>query len=174
MSNFQLWILIGVVAILIIVLVQRWGREMIDKASTLGLRGELVRVALEWQRRFGVAPHITAAISEYDAAMLLGMPEEDYSYYMQDKTAVSKGADFVFKEKSYQIKANRPSGKPGSKVTLVAKAKNYEWDYLIWIHYNKEYEIQEAWLWEVSDYREKFDEKTRLSPDDYREGNRLR
>ena len=101
------------------------------------LRHELVKLSLEWQKIYGVAPHITSVISEYDAAMLLGMPEEEYASYMQDKTAVSKGSDFEYNGKRYQIKANRPSGKPGSKVTIVAKASNYDWDYLIWVLYIK-------------------------------------
>ena len=76
------------------------------------LRDKLVEIALQWQSKYGVAPQITTVISEYDAAMLVGMSESDYSDYMQDKTAVSKGADFVFNHQRYQIKANRPSGKP--------------------------------------------------------------
>ena len=101
------------------------------------LRDELVRISLEWQEKFGVSPQITSTISEYDAAMLVGMSEPEYSEYMKDKTAVSKGADFVFNNIRYQIKANRPSGKPGSFVTLVSKASNYLWDKLIWILYDK-------------------------------------
>ena len=137
------------------------------------LRTELVAVALKWQKMFGVAPSITSALSEYDAAMLLGMTEEEYSDYMQDKTAVSKGYDFIFKGVRYQVKANRPSGKPGSPVTKVAKASNYDWDKLIWILYNKEYAMQEAWEWDVSDYKTAFDLIKRLSPKDYRRGKRL-
>ena len=59
------------------------------------LRDKLVEVALQWQEKFGVAPQITTVVSEYDAAMLVGMPEREYSEYMQDKTAVNKGSDFV-------------------------------------------------------------------------------
>ena len=92
---------------------------------------------------------------------------------MKDKTAVSKGADFVYKNTRYQVKANRPSGKKGSRVTMVPKASNYEWDKLIWILYDKEYEIQEAWEWSVQDYKLDFDNKKRLSPDDYRKGKCL-
>jgi hypothetical protein len=77
------------------------------------IRQQLVSVALEWQKRFGVAPAITSALSGYDAAILVGCPEEDYSRFMQNRTAVSKGADFVYNGKRYQVKANRPSGKPG-------------------------------------------------------------
>ena len=137
------------------------------------LRDKLVEVALEWQSKFGVSPSITSSVSEYDAAMLVGMSEQEYSEYMKDKTAVSKGADFVFNNIRYQIKANRPSGKPGSFVTLVSKASNYLWDKLIWILYDKNYVMQEAWEWDVEDYKSSFDKKNRLSPDDYRKGRRL-
>ena len=60
------------------------------------LRDKLVETALEWQKRFGVAPQITSVVSEYDSAMLVGMLEKDYSDFMQDKTAVQKGFDFIF------------------------------------------------------------------------------
>jgi len=137
------------------------------------LRDELTKIALQWQERFGVAPSITSAISEYDAAMLVGMSENDYSEYMKDKTAVSKGADFIFQKIRYQVKANRPSGKKGSFVTMVPKATNYEWDKLIWILYDKSYEIQEAWEWDVNDYILSFDNIKRLSPAHYRKGKCL-
>ena len=137
------------------------------------LRDKLVETALEWQKRFGVAPQITSVVSEYDSAMLVGMLEKDYSDFMQDKTAVQKGFDFIFKGKRYQIKANRPSGKKGSKVTWVPKAKNYNWDKLIWILYDKNYVMQEAWEWDVESYKAAFDKIKRLSPEHYRKGNCL-
>lgn len=137
------------------------------------LRNKLVVIALQWQESFGVAPSITSAISEYDAALLVGMTENEYSEYMKDKTAVNKGSDFVFNNQRYQIKANRPSGKPGSKVTMVAKATNYLWDKLIWILYDKQYVMQEAWEWDVDKYKLEFDSKSRISPDDYRKGKCL-
>ncbi len=101
------------------------------------------------------------------------MSESEYSEYMQDKTAVSKGSDFVFKNIRYQVKANRPSGKKGSFVTKVPKASNYDWDKLIWILYDKNYVIQEAWEWNVEDYKLAFDDIKRLSPQHYRQGNCL-
>jgi hypothetical protein len=104
----------------------------------------------------------------------VGCPEEDYSRFMQDRTAVSKGADLIHEGKRYQVKANRPSGKPGSPVMLVAQARNYDWDYLIWIHYTTAYEICEAWIWDVDDYKRAFDSVTRLSPDHMRKGKRLK
>ena len=137
------------------------------------MRDDLIKISLLWQKKYGVAPNILSAVSEYDAAMMIGMPEDEYSDFMQDKTAVSKGSDFIFNNKRYQVKANRPSGKPGSKVTIVAKAKNYEWDYLIWILYNKEFQIKESWIWNQHDYKKEFDEKKRLSPSDYRRGKKL-
>ena len=137
------------------------------------LRYKLVEIALQWQERYGVAPSITSTISEYDAAMLVGMSENDYSAYMKDKTAVNKGSDFVFNNTRYQVKANRPSGKKGSFVTMVPKAANYEWDRLIWILYDKNYVIQEAWEWGVEEYKDAFDAIKRLSPDHYRKGRCL-
>lgn len=137
------------------------------------LRKKLVEVALEWQDKFGVAPSITNSISKYDAAKLVGMREEEYSDFMQNMTAVNKGFDFIFNGIIYQIKANRPSGKKGSFVTNVPKAKNYDFDILIWILYNKDYEIQEAWEWDVKDYQQAFDAKERISPDDMRKGKLL-
>jgi len=40
--------------------------------DTEKLRDSLVAVTLEWERVFGVAPSITSAVSEYDAACLVG------------------------------------------------------------------------------------------------------
>ncbi|MBS0154212.1 MAG: hypothetical protein JSS38_06450 [Nitrospira sp.] len=53
------------------------------------------------------------------------------------------------------------------------KAKNYEWDFLIWILYDQQYQIQEAWLWEVGAYKATFDSIKRLAPSQYRKGKRL-
>lgn len=75
------------------------------------LRAQLVSIALEWQRHYGIAPHITPALSEYDAAKLVGLTDDEYGHYMQDKTAVARGHDFIYQGARYQIKAHRPSGK---------------------------------------------------------------
>ncbi len=138
------------------------------------LRRQLVESALAWERAFGNAPAITTAVSEYDAATLVGLTPEFYSVAMQGMTTVQKGYDFKFNGMRYQVKGNRPSGKPGSFVTWVPKATNYDWDYLIWVLYDQTYEIQEAWLWEVSAYRAAFDTIKRLSPSHYRKGTKLR
>lgn len=137
------------------------------------LRARLVDVALDWERAFGNAPAITSVVSEYDAARLVGMTDEEYSAAMRGRTAVQRGDDFVYRGVRYQVKANRPSGKPGSPVTIVGKANNYDWDILIWVLYDRHYEVQEAWRWEREAYINAFDAKTRLSPADYRRGTRL-
>lgn len=137
------------------------------------LRQKLVEAALAWEHAFGNAPSITSALSEFDAAILVGHSAKEYSASMQGKTSLQKGFDFEFDGSRYQVKGNRPSGKPGSFVTLVPKAKNYDWDFLVWVLYNPQYEIQEAWLWEVSAYIAAFDSIKRLSPSHYRQGKRL-
>ena len=137
------------------------------------LRNRLVAVTLEWETCFGVAPAITSTVSEYDAALLVDCSLDDYCACRKLMTAVSKGHDFTSKGIRYQVKANRPSGKPGSFVTLVAKPSNYQWDFLIWILYDRLYVIQEAWLWTAADYQAQLGSKTRISPADMRKGKRI-
>jgi hypothetical protein len=137
------------------------------------LRDILVKVALEWEEIYSVIPSITSSISEFDAAKLVGCDEHTYSTIMRGRTAVSKGYDFMFDGKRYQIKANRPSGKPGSKVTIVPKANNYNWDILIWILYDEEYNIVEAWMFDVATYKAKFAAKKVVRPADMRTGKRI-
>jgi hypothetical protein len=142
----------------------------------LSIRQRLVEVALEWEKRFGIAPSITSALSEFDAARLLGCKEPEYSSCLLGQTAVSKGVDFTYKGIKYQVKANRPSGKPGSFVTLVPLAKKdkkenrYLWDSLIWILYNRHYEVMEVWQWDAQNYAEHFQDRTLVRPDDMRKG----
>jgi len=137
------------------------------------LRNKLVAIVLEWEKTFGIAPSITSSISEYDAAHLVGHTDESYGVACENRTAVSRGYDFIFNKFRYQVKACRPSGKPGSKITKVPQAKNYDWDYLVWIMYDKNFVIQEAWQWNVTQYKIEFEGKTRLSPKDMRNGRNL-
>jgi hypothetical protein len=139
-------------------------------SQRMNLRDQLVTLALAWQDRFAIAPRITDSIAEFDAAMLVGMSDDEYAAAMRGRTAVSKGYDFVFRKVRYQVKANRPSGAKGSKVTLVSKAKNYDWDVLLWILYDREYRLQEVWRWTVTDYRAAFHRVRRISPADMRQG----
>jgi hypothetical protein len=137
------------------------------------IRSRLVSIALEWERAFGVAPHITGAVSEYDAARLVGHSDTTYAVDCSGRTAVSRGSDFTWHGIRYQVKANRPSGKPGSPVTKVGKASNYDWDRLLWLLYDRHYVLQEAWEWEVDAYRSAFEQKVHVRPPDMRRGRRL-
>lgn len=101
------------------------------------IRQTLIDVALDWQERSGVAPQITSTVSEFDAAMFAGMSEAEYSAFMQDKTAVCRGSDFKFNGIRYQVKGNQPSGKIGSIITNVPKARNYHWNRLLGTRYEK-------------------------------------
>ena len=137
------------------------------------LRELLVQISLEWERRFAVAPQITASIAEYDAAKLVGSSLRIGEGRKRSDTAVIKGVDFRKGNILYQVKSNRPSGKPGSKVALVGKPRNYNWDKLVWILYDLEYRIEEAWEFTRNEYRQIFESKKRISPEDMRKGTRL-
>ena len=138
------------------------------------IRQQLIDVALEWQQRFGVAPDITKALAEYDAAMLVGCSANEYSRFMQPRTAVSRGYDFEYNGYRYQVSGNRPSGKPGSPVTKVTLKTKYDWDYFVWVHYYENYSIREAWLWSVDDYKNFFQNMKRLGPNDMRKGRKIK
>ena len=140
-----------------------------ETCSPSGLRDRLVAVSLEWERAFGVAPQITSAISEFDAAILIGCNESSYCIAMEGRTAVSRGHDFAHNDMRFQVKANRPSGKPGSFVTKVAKATNYDWDFLLWLLYDRDYNLVEAWSWPVVAYQKKFESLSRVSPQQMRD-----
>ena len=148
----------------------QWNQCMSPPHSKHPLRVELVRVALQWQEQCGIAPAITSALSEFDAAMLVGHTPESYLGEMKGATAVRKGFDFAYDGQRYQVKANRPSGKPGSKVTKVGKPTNYDWDVLIWVLYNPLYEIQEVWAWPVAAYKNAIGNPPRLAPKDMQRG----
>lgn len=148
----------------------------IDTKAAAGqptLRDTLVGVARHWQERYGVAPAITSTISELDAALLVGMTDDEYALDCASRTAVTKGHDFTHDGIRYQVKANRPSGKKGSPVTLVAKATNLEWDRLIWLLYNTDYTLAEAWMWEVEDYEREITPLTYSRPNHLRAGHDL-
>jgi len=91
----------------------------------------------------------------------------------ESDTAATKGVDFRKGNIFYQVKSNRPSGKPGSKVTLVGKATSFDWHKLVWILYDREYTIKEAWEFTRNKYRELFESEKRISPEDMRKGTKL-
>jgi hypothetical protein len=137
------------------------------------LRDLLVKVSLEWEKRFGVAPRVTCDIAEFDAARLVGASLRLGNGRCSADTAVTNGVDFRKGSEHYQVKSNRPSGKPGSKVTLVGKATNYNWNKLVWILYDKFYNIEDAREFNCDKYKLFFESKKRLSPDDMSLGTKL-
>src|SRR5207244_12966830 len=89
---------------------------------------------------------------------------ETFSLDCVGRTAVTRGTDFCCNGLRYQIKACRPSGKPGSFIAWVPKATNYEWDRLVWLLYDREFQLLEAWKWCVAAFPTSFDTIKRLSP----------
>lgn len=78
------------------------------------LRSRLVQAALTWKATFVVAPRVIPAIAELDAARLVGMSLRDYLRCVVGPTAVGRGHDFIHSGRKHRVKANRPSGRPGS------------------------------------------------------------
>jgi hypothetical protein len=150
------------------------GSQIAANSEAADLRRRLVQVALDWESHFGVTPSVTTAVSELDAAMLVGMKEDTFCADGRLRTAVSKDTDFVCDGIRYQVTANRPSGKKGSPVTLVSqkteKKRAFGWDRIIWILYNRYYVLQEAWEFTAEEYRINFGGLNRLSPDHMRRG----
>jgi len=141
------------------------------------IRDTLVQTVLKWEETFGFFPGqagITAAISEYDAARKLGLNEVDYQASIPDRTAVSRGYDFIFRNERIQVKANRPSRRPGSAVWNVGKkVKTDGWDILIYILYDEDYVIQKAYKFKSDEYQRMFSDKTSLRLEDMRQGTSL-
>lgn len=117
----------------------------------------LVETALSWEKRYGVMPAITSAVSEYDAARMIGISGKEIERIFQTQTAVTRGYDFIWNDVKYQIKANRPSGKKGSIVTMISKPRNYDWDNLIWLLYDKEFNVMEGLLFSQQNFKSEFD-----------------
>lgn len=161
-ANFKLWEKINFVQT---ILLQKVKSMKIDVSSLEDnqLRELLVQISLEWEKRFAVAPRITDSIAEYDAAKLVGTSLRIGKGRKESDTAVTKGVDFRKGSIFYQVKSNRPSGKPGSRVTLVGKPSNYNWEKLVWILYNRQYKIEEAWEFLCNKYKKLFESKKRIS-----------
>mgnify|MGYP003976759481 CR=1 FL=1 len=111
------------------------------------LRDQLVNSTLEWREKYGNAPTITQSISEYDAARLIGMSEEEYS----ERTIDSRRRfNFIYKKKRYQVHGTRQFSQLPESVAIEKKTIKYGCNYFIRVLYNKSYEIQEAWLWDIN------------------------
>lgn len=115
-------------------------------------------------------PSVTSATSELDAALLAGCDEASFAAGRCTRTAVTPGFDFEHAGVRYQVKANRPSGRPRPRVALVAHAKPSCWDRLIWILYDRGCRNVEAWESNHDDYAAVFANVKRVSPDHMRRG----
>jgi hypothetical protein len=145
--------------------------------DTMTIRDQLVQTVLKWEEKFGFFPGqagVTAAVSEYDAATILGLNETEYVMAVKDRSAVGPGYDFMFKKRRVQVKANRPSGREGSAVWNAGpKVKTAHWDILIYILYDKNYVIQEAYQFTPDAYDKLFANKEKLRLCDMRKGDKL-
>jgi hypothetical protein len=142
------------------------------------IRDQLVQIVLKWEEMFGFFPGqagITAAISEYDAAIkILKHNEAEYKASIERRTAVGRRFDFEFNNEKFQVKANRPSRHLGATVWNAGrKVKTDGWDILIYILYDEDYEIQEAYQFDSETYERKFSDRTSLRLEDMREGKNL-
>ena len=141
------------------------------------IRDQLVQTTLEWEKTFGFFPGqagITAAVSEYDAAIRLGLNQDQYRVSITGRSSVGRGYDFKFMNKKIQVKANRPSGRPGSDVWNAGpKVKTDGWHILIYMLNDKDYVIQEAYWFDCDTYERMFSNKEKLRLDDMRMGNKL-
>jgi len=150
---------------------------MAHTEDTMTIRDQLVQIVLKWENMFGFFPGqagITAAVSEYDAAMMLGLNEAEYITSITGRGPVGRGHDFVFENKRIQVKANRPSGRPGDAVWNAGpKVKTDGWDILIYILYDKDYVRQEAYGFDCDTYERLFSDKKLLRLDDMRKGKNL-
>lgn len=141
------------------------------------VRDQLVQTLSKWEERFGFFPGqagITAAVSEYDAAMMLGHNEDEYIASITGRGPVGRGYDFVFNSKKIQVKANRPSRRPGAAVWNAGPRVNTDgWDILIYILYDEDYVIQEAYQFDSDTYENMFANRTSLRLEDMRKGENL-
>lgn len=136
-------------------------------------RKSLIDIALAWEKDIGNFPKITSAISEYDAAtMIVGMSHEQYASSMLGVSQVRKGFDFEFQGVRYQIKADR-IGPGRGEPSANRKPSNWCWDKFIWIKYNDIFHPLEAWLWNVKDFRERFENFKSVRPKQLRLGLRV-
>jgi hypothetical protein len=143
----------------------------------MSIRDQLVQITLKWEEVFGFFPGqagITAAISEFDAAIKLGYSVLEYANSVKGRSPVGRGHDFVFNGKKVQVKANRPSGKPGSAVWNAGpKVDSAGWDILIYILYDKDYVVQECYQFDRDLYDRLFIDKKSLRLEDMRKGVKL-
>lgn len=148
--------------------------ENAAEVSVNPLRDQLVSVVLEWQEKYGVSPVNLAVLAALDAALQVGMSDEDYAGQMLERTqSSSQNADFVMNKQRYIVKAYRQNLKLMNKVRYIARPQHMEWDVLIFITYDPHYMIIGAWEMLREDYMVKYGDKERLLPEELQVGRNL-
>ena len=120
----------------------------------------LVGLARNWQDPIGVTPGVSLAVARYDAAVLSGLPEPACR-------GVSSGADFVHQDLRYQVIASREP-----ELARVPRVPRDGWDRLVWLVYDRDYALLEAWSWDAESYR-RATAATPATPEDLRRGQDL-
>ena len=144
------------------------------KAHWHAIRRELIKSSLEWAAAFGLTPAIIGELGEVDAAYLLSKSPKMAKNILLARTPRQKGYDLLIDHQRIQVKATRSSGLPGSTITRIQKPRNDMWDLIVWINYNRDFHLQEAWLWTRRAYLKKFSQSHRISPEEFRKGKRLK
>ncbi|MBF0125669.1 MAG: hypothetical protein HQM02_00510 [Magnetococcales bacterium] len=138
------------------------------------LRSDLIAVARKWQEQYRVSPANLSVIAGFDTAMLLGMSEEHYADFMQERSFVAgREVDLIFERKRYLVKACRQADRSGSSVKYAPKAQHLQWDILVFLMYDADYALMGAWRMSCEDYKRQCDPKERLTPEDYQQGERV-
>lgn len=121
----------------------------------------LVDLACHWQDPLGVTPAVNYAVARYDAAALAGLAEPRCR-------AVASGADFDHEGQRYQVIASRDP--EPARIPVVRRAG---WDRLIWLVYDRDYALLEAWSCEGEALRARWGDSRILTSDCLRLGEDL-
>jgi hypothetical protein len=145
-----------------------YGQQM----NVESLRDRLCEVASKWEEKYRARLSIISAIAEFDAARIIGLSEEEY---VERERGGRFSSGFIFREMRYRVMGTQRKElgeRPGSTV-IHKKPTNYDWDYLIWIRYNKLFVIEEVWRWNVVAYKEYFHQRDSMTLNDMRLGENL-
>lgn len=124
-------------------------------------REMLVDLACHWQDPLGVTPAVNYAVARYDAAALAGLAESRCR-------AVASGADFDHEGLRYQVIASRDP-----EPARIPVVRRRGWDCLIWLVYDRDYALLEAWRCEGEALRARWGDSRVLGSDCLRLGEDL-
>ena len=137
------------------------------------LRTTLVALVPEWEKRYGVAPFITAAVSEYDAARLVGHTPETFFAGLRGSHGSYSRHGLLLQRSSVSDQSLSAQRKTRFVHYLGAKSNELRMGSTGLASVCGEFQLLEAWEWYVADYQSSFDTIKRLSPAHMRTGRRL-